>query len=146
MPRSIQIVKPFTTWGDFDADSVIDGLVVYVQPLNASDDPIQAAGSMYLELYEYRQASGERKGRRMEHWEFPLRTEADQRARWNRATLMYEFPVVLSRESLSAGPGDKLVLSVTHHSPLGGHRSDEYVINVPLSRKSFAPQAESHGP
>jgi len=139
MPRDIRIVKPFTTWGDFNDDATIDGLTVYVQPLNATGDPIRTAGHMYVELYEYRQASGEPKGKRMQLWEFPLQTEADQRARWNRATQMYELPVMLSPESLATGPGEKLVLSVTHHSPLGRHHSDEYSLDVPLSRESFAP-------
>ena len=134
MPRSIEIVEPFTAWSDLDNSGGIDAIIVYVQPINASGDPIQAAGSMYVELYAFRQASGERKGKRLELWEMPLATQADQDTLWNRATQMYELKLILSPPTLAAKPGDKFVLMVSYNSPLGRRLATESVLQVPLGR------------
>lgn len=133
MPREIRIVEPFTRWGDFDGNPGIDGIDVYVQPVNAFGDPIRMTGTLLVELYAFRPASADRKGMRKELWELNLLTEGDQKERWNRATQMYEFRLELSAESRSASPGDKLVLVVTHNSPLGEHRGDEMVLAIPLA-------------
>lgn len=133
MPREIRIVEPFTRWAEFDGKPGVDGIDVYVQPVNAFGDPIRTTGTMLVELYAFRPGSADRKGKRRELWELSLLTEGDQKERWNRATQMYEFRLELSPESRSGSPGDKLVLVVTHNSPLGEHRWDEMVLAVPLA-------------
>ncbi len=143
MPETIQIVKPFTTWSDFDDDGVLDGVTVYVTPLNASGDAIHAAGSIFVEMYTFRNASGEHRGRRIGLWNFPLKTDKDQKQLWRRATQMYELPISIDRTGADGAanweltPGGKYVLVVTHNSPLGERLSDEYVIDAPLVMKKL---------
>ena len=137
MPREVRIVAPFTTWADLDDTPGVDGVNVYVQPTNQTGDPIQATGSMYIELHAFRQASGDSKGDRLAIWEFPLSTREDQEARWRRALQMYEFPVLLPEDARSADPATKFVLSVTHNPPLGDRRSDEMILQVPLASEAF---------
>ncbi len=64
----------------------------------------------------------------------------DQEARWNRATQMYELPIVLPGEALSAEPATKFLLAVTHNPPLGDRRFDEYILEAPLTTGAFAGQ------
>jgi hypothetical protein len=133
MPQSIEIVEAFTRWDDLDDRAGIDGLELHVRPLTAAGDPTQAAGTILIELYEFRPASGLSKGERKEMWRIPLLTEADQVQRWNRATQMYDFRLELGADSQRMSGGEKYVLMVTHHSPLGVHRSDEMILQVPLA-------------
>lgn len=135
LPASLKIVEPFTTLADLQPPPGIDGVRVCVQPLNAAGTPVQTVGYLYVELYQHLPASGERAGTRLGIWDFPLETEADQKTRWNRATEMYELPVVLPDVAGAAKGGDKFLLTVTHHSPLGETRSAEFVLEVPLARQ-----------
>ncbi len=138
MPESIRIVEAFTTWTSLSERPGIDGIGVYVQPVNASGDPIQAVGSMFVELYRYLQASADHRGERVGVWDFPLASQSDQDARWHRATQMYEFPLVLPREVLSTDPGSKFVLLVTYNPPLGDRRFADYIVEAPLATGVFA--------
>ncbi len=133
MPQSIEIVEAFTRWADFDDRPGIDGIELHVQPLTAAGEPIQTAGTILAELYEFRPASGLSKGERKEMWTIALLTESDQVQRWNRATQMYDFQLELASQSEGMSAGEKYVLMVTHHSPLGVHRSDEMILQVPLA-------------
>lgn len=134
IPAAVNIVEPFTTWADLGETRGIDGIAVYVQPVNRSGDAIQAAGRMYVELYAFQPGSADPKGARLELWEIPILTAADQEARWNRATQMYELRVGLSEATLgSLSAGQKLVLSLTYNSPLGEHLTDEYILKLPLA-------------
>jgi hypothetical protein len=134
IPSAVNIVEPFTTWADLDEPRGIDGIAVYAQPVNRSGDAIQAAGRMYIELYVFQPASADPKGARLELWEVPILTAADQQARWNRATQMYELRLGLSKATLaSISAGQKFVLSLTYNSPLGEHLTDEYILKLPLA-------------
>ncbi|MEE9295229.1 MAG: hypothetical protein V3W34_09765 [Phycisphaerae bacterium] len=137
MPADIHIVEAFTAWADLDGKPGIDGIDVYVQPVNAAGDAIQAAGAMYVELHAYRPASADHKGRRLGIWDFALRSQEDQDTRWNRATQMYQFPIVLTAEARPTEPATKFVLSVTHNPPLGLRRSDEYILETSLAAGAF---------
>jgi len=135
MPKAIEIVEAFTRWVDLKPQAGIDGIEVYVQPQSFAGEPIRASGAMLVELYAFKKASGDPKGPRVEFWSIPLETEADQEAHWNRATEMYQFRLELSPSAPPLTPGDRFILLVTHNSPLGGHQSDEMVLEVPLARR-----------
>ena len=132
LPQSIEIVEAFTRWGDLDEKPGLDGIELCVQALTPTGEAVQAAGTMLVELYAFRQASGDPKGERKEMWTLALLSEADQKAHWGRATRMYDFRLELSPEVRAVSAGEKYVLMVTHHSPLGVHHSDEMVLQVPL--------------
>lgn len=132
LPQSIEIVEAFTRWGDFDDQPGLDGIELYVQALTPAGEPVQAAGTMLVELYAFRQASGDPKGERKEMWTIALLSKADQKVHWGRATRMYDFRLELSPEVRAVSAGEKYVLMVTHNSPLGVRHSDEMVLQVPL--------------
>ncbi len=131
MPQSVRIVKPFTVWTDFDGEPGMDGVNVYLQPLNAAGDPVQAAGSIYVEMYTFQATSMEPKGDRLGIWDFPLRTQSDQDARWRRSVQMYELPVSWPEADRPEDLAAKYVLTVTHNSPLGDRHFDEMIIETP---------------
>ncbi len=133
MPHSVNIVEPFTTWADFDGTPGIDGINVFVQPVNAAGDPIQASGDIYVELHALQPASADPKGESLGIWDFPLHTQSEQDARWRRAVQMYDFPIQLPASARSAKPATKYVLSVTCNPPVGERRTDEYILETPLA-------------
>jgi len=137
LPAKIHVVKQFTSWERSTGDG-IDGIILYVQPLNSTDDPVQAAGTMLAELYAFQPASGEPRGNRIEIWDLSLASRKDQQAHWNRATQMYEFHLELSSESREMSPGKQFVLEVTYNAPLGEHRTDSVVLKTPLTRGSLS--------
>lgn len=127
MPSRIEIVEPFTRIKSFDNDSVPDGIEVFLQAVNFLDNAgLMIVGDIRIELYEYVQASGDRKGRRLEYWNVPLITTEDQRTHWNRVTQMYELQLRVDAEIL---PGSKrYVLALIYNSPLGEHLTDECTV------------------
>lgn len=127
MPSRIEIVKPFTRVESFDGDDVPDGIELLLQAVNALDNPgLMIVGTVRAELYEFVPASGDRKGRQVDHWTIELTTESSQRRFWNRLTQMYEFRLGVDVSAITAA--DRYVLAVTYTSPLGDHFADEYVI------------------
>lgn len=128
LPDSIEIVEPFTRVKSFDEDATPDGIELLVQAVNCLGYPgTPMVGTVRVELYEHVPASGDRKGRRLEHWTVDLVTEEHQRTYWNQITQMYEFR--LRVEPAVIPPADRYVLAVTYNSPLGEHLVDESVIH-----------------
>ena len=135
MPGRIEIVRPFTRIESFDDDDVPDGIELLLSAVNALDNPgLMIAGTLRAELYEYVPASGERKGRRLDHWNIDLTTEHNQRRFWNRLTQMYEFRLGVDLPNIAVA--DQYVLAVTYTSPLGDHFADECVIRYGSGRVS----------
>lgn len=136
MPTAVSIVDPFTRFRSFDDDDRIDGIELLLKPVNSFGDPVNIAGALIIELYEFRQASGDNKGAKLKQWDIALMSEADQRTYWNRTTSMYEFQLQFNPETV---PLDrKYVLEVTYNTPLKEHMVDEYLLEVPLSQPSLA--------
>lgn len=127
MPSRVEIVEPFTHISSFDSDKAPDGIELLVQAVNSLGNPGQMmAGDVFVELYEYVPASGDRKGRRLEHWDVRLVTADDQRRHWNRVTQMYEFKLRVDPDVIPVA--SRYVLAVTYRSPLGKILTDEFQI------------------
>ncbi|MEK6676362.1 MAG: hypothetical protein AABZ47_11995 [Planctomycetota bacterium] len=127
MPQRIQIVEPFTRVRSFDDDDSLDGIELLVQAVNALDDPgLMVVGNIRVELYEYLPASGEPRGRLLEHWDVDLSTAKDQKVFWNKMTQMYEFRMAVDPTLIP--PAEQYVLGVTYTSPLGEHLTDDCLI------------------
>ncbi|RJP31709.1 MAG: hypothetical protein C4547_15020 [Phycisphaerales bacterium] len=144
MPSSVEIVSPFTRIAPTSEDEGEGELDLQLELLlrasNALDNPgLMIVGDVRVELFEFRPASGEPKGRQLARWVVPLVEEEDQRTYWNPVTQMYEFRLGLRRESVPAQ--DQYVVLVTYNSPLGSHLSDEEVIDVTRFRRVLAPSA-----
>ena len=127
MPRRIDIVEPFTRIASFDDDATPDGIELLLQAVNYLDNPgLMIAGNVRIELFEFVPASGEPRGKRIDHWEIHLETEKQQRAFWNGVTQMYKFHLAVPSVALTSGR--RYVLAVTYHSPLGDRLTDEFVM------------------
>ncbi|MGB2984521.1 MAG: hypothetical protein WBE26_01450 [Phycisphaerae bacterium] len=128
MPSRIEIVEPFTRVKSFDDDTTPDGIELLLQAVNSLDNPgLMIAGRVRVELYEYVPASGDQKGRRLEHWNIELTDAHLQRTYWNALTQMYEFRLGIDPTKIPAA--DKYVLAVAYDSPLGEHLTDECIIH-----------------
>lgn len=132
VPAKIEIVAPFTNLKSFakpgDSDEP-DGIEVLLQARNPMGNPgLMIAGQIRVELYSYVPASANHKGRRLEFWNIELRTEAEQKAYWNRLTQMYEFRVGVDTRRIPKA--DRYVLLVTYRSPFDTQLSDELVLST----------------
>lgn len=127
LPQRIEIVEPFTRVKSFDRDNVPDGIELLLRAVNSLDSPgLMLAGDIRVELYEFVPASGDRKGRRLEHWRIELLDAKQQKTHWNSLTQMYEFRLGVNPERIP--PARHYVLTVTYDCPFGDRLSDERVI------------------
>lgn len=128
MPSKIEIVEPFTRVKSFDDDAIPDGIELLLQAVNSfGARGLMMVGDIRVALYEHVPASGDQKGRRLEHWQIPLSTAEQQLRHWNDITQMYEF--LLRVDPLPIALADQYVLAVTYNSPLGDHLTDECTIS-----------------
>ena len=81
---------------------------------------------MQFELYNYRQASSQPQGERLQFWEVPIASAKQVRQFWDRTAQMYLFQLAVD-EITALPPGQKYVLTVRYNSPQGEHLEDEYV-------------------
>ncbi len=139
-PASINIVRSFTKWSNFDDQPGIDGVTLFVQPVDGDGRPTRAFGSAYVEIWQKRRAAGIAEGERIGIWDFPLDTHDDQAMRWRRAMRMYELPVALPASALGVAPGSAVIVSVTYHLAAGGQRFDEMELRLPLAQTELARQ------
>jgi hypothetical protein len=134
LPAKIEVVAPFTRVGNFDGRPGPDGIELVLRAVNPlGDTGVMIVGDVRVELYEFIAASANRKGRRLEHWNVPLRKPDDQSRYWNRLTQMYEFRLGLNLEKLV--PAERYVVYVTYSSPLGEHITAEHVLDVAASEQ-----------
>ena len=127
MPCRIEIIEPFTRVRDFDQDNELDGIELLMQAVNSQGNTgLQIVGNVRIELYDFVQASGDSKGKRIDRWAVDLSSVELQQEHWSQLTQMYEFrlevdPAVLPRKR-------KYVLAVTYHTPDGVNLMDECVL------------------
>ncbi|HSW47320.1 MAG TPA: hypothetical protein VLM89_17285 [Phycisphaerae bacterium] len=126
LPSEVKI-EPFTKIRSFNDDDIPDGILAIIRPVDRFGDPVKAVGMFYFELWEYRQASQERRGQRIEFWEKPLTSVEDVRNHWSRAQ-MYEFQLAWTQGGGSIRPGRKYLFTTTYRTPWDTTIQDEYVI------------------
>lgn len=128
MPERIQIVEPFTRVHAVDDEGRPTSVELFVQGINRLDDPgLMIAGHVRVELYEFQPASGQPRGKLLEHWNIDLSNVKQQRLFWNRITQMYEFRLGVDPDRIPRA--EKYVLSVTYGSPLGDRLTDECLLS-----------------
>ncbi len=136
LPRQIRI-QPFTKIKSFDDDRIPDGIAAVVRTTDSTGDPVKLVGHVYFELYAYKEASGERKGERIEFWDRTLATPADQKLYWDRTAQMYEFPLAWT-QGAPPSKGRKYILAVTCRTPWEDTLTDEYVMELTINREEVA--------
>ena len=128
LPQRIRI-QPFTR---LSADA--KELLVYVRAEDQFGDPVKVAGTFNLELYSYRKASPDRKGKRIELWQADIRDRKDQLRYWDHTAQMYELRLRVEHLRSQADEGSlgggKAVLMLTYTTDWGEHLEDEYVVEL----------------
>jgi len=133
-PKAIKIL-PFTKARSFDDDGLPDGLGVSLRTLDAAGDPVKAYGTFIFELYEYRPAASDHRGRLIQTWTQPVLTPEDQRQFWERVTTTYEFQLSWEGEPLTAQK--RYVLGVSFQSPGAPRLFDEYEYEFRVRRQEI---------
>jgi hypothetical protein len=135
MPAAVKI-QPFTQATSFDDDGIPDGIELMVQPVDRIGDPVKVVGRFTFELWTYRAASADRKGRQLQFWEVVLDSDKDQQRFWDRTAMMYVFNLDVVPGAVPPGedtgpivPG-KLVVVAAYHTPSGEHLVDEFDLDV----------------
>lgn len=134
-PRSIKLL-PFTKPRSFDNDLIPDGIGVSLQTLDAAGDPVKAYGTFLFELYHYRPASQDHRGKLIQTWTQPVRDLKDQERFWEKVTDTYEFQ--LSWEGNPIPTQKKFVLAASFEPGPGGDRLfDEIEFEFRVSREEI---------
>lgn len=139
-PTQIRVM-PFTKIRSFDDDVIPDGLLVSLRPLDGAGDPIKAYGSFLFELYEFRPATANHRGQRLQSWTQAVRDLDDQRTFWERVTSTYEFQ--LSWEGNPLPTDKKYILAASFESPGTDRLFDEYEFEFRLPPQAVAEAAAS---
>jgi len=93
-PKSMRIHPTFTRVKDWTGDGKPDGIEAVVELQDEFGEPTRATGSVMFELYQYRQAYPDVRGRRIpEVWVWPLLRKEEQLAHWSRALRAYSFKI-----------------------------------------------------
>lgn len=115
-PAAMRIHPIFTDVKDWTGDDDPDGIEVLIEFQDQFGDPTKAAGTLIFELYEYRIANPEPRGRRLVNpWVGSIMTLDEQRNRWNRTSRTYTFQLAYP----DIDPGKSYVLTATFNSSTG---------------------------
>src|ERR1700761_8650492 len=91
-PTSMRIHPIFTQLADIHHTGVPDGIEAQLEFDDQFGDPTKAAGKVLFELFTYRRAAPDPRGRRIGGpWVGSLATLAEQNARWNTTLRTYRF-------------------------------------------------------
>ncbi len=131
-PQKIEIL-PFTKFRSFDKDSIPDGMEVALRPVDEMGDPIKVFGTFIFELSQYRMASGNRAGERLESWTQQVLSTDDQKRFWDRMTSTYTFQLAWEGGEFPT-LGKKYWLQVTFQGPGGKRLFAETAIDFDVSR------------
>lgn len=144
-PSDMRVHPIFTEAKDWDGDGRLDGIEVLLEFQDQFGDPTKAAGTVMFELYNFRQATPDPRGRRLVNpWVGSILTEAEQRARWNRTSRTYTFQLAYPRINAN----ETYVLTASFRSSTEGRFFDEVVLPpqeeplVPPSIPTTAPTTQ----
>ena len=132
LPELVKI-QPFTRVAMDESASLPTELVVYLRAEDRFGDPVKVGGTFNFELYAFKQASGDHKGRRIELWQTRILDHRDQLRYWDQTAQMYEFRLQIGQLNEQDEPilkSGKVVLVVTYNTPWGEHLEDEYVLSA----------------
>lgn len=128
LPNSVQVVSAFTRPASFDDDATLDGIEVVLQTLDAQGEPTKLSGRLVFEMYTYKKASADPKGRLAQTWTHTLTSEKDQESYWDRASRMYRFQLLVNKNELPID--NRYVVLARYTNPWNEHFEDEAVIDL----------------
>ena len=94
----------FSSPKDWDDDGILDGIETHVEAIDHFGDPCKTLGNLMFELYTFREAVPEPKGRRLGVWEASMADLREHQSHWQRISRTYRFdlqtvkPVPLRRK------------------------------------------------
>ncbi len=134
LPAKIDVL-PFTKFKSWDTDPAIDGIEVYLRPLDSFGDQTKAIGTFRFELYTFRKAHRDPRGNRIGFWEINLTTKEAQTLHWDKITRTYKFKLGLA-ENMNITPG-KYILDTTFILPWESRLSTEYMLELKKQPKRW---------
>lgn len=91
-PASLRVHPTFTQIKDWTGDGHVDGIEAVVEVLDQFGEPIRGWGTLLFELSDYRRATEQFTGRRVQGpWKGELLTPEQQAERWSPALRAYTF-------------------------------------------------------
>jgi hypothetical protein len=93
-PTAMRIHPIFTQVKDWTGDGRPDGIETLLEFTDQFGDPTKAAGTVMFELYAYRQAEPDPRGKRLANpWFGSIASRREQEARWNPTSRTYTFQI-----------------------------------------------------
>lgn len=124
-PAAMRIHPIFSDVKDWTGDDDPDGIEILIEFQDQFGDPTKASGTLIFELFDYRIANPEPRGRRLVNpWVGSIVTLDEQRNRWNRTSRTYTFQ--LAYPDIDAGKS--YVLTATFNSTTGERFLDRAVL------------------
>lgn len=139
LPTQIEIL-PFTKFKDWEGSNNIDGIEVYLRPLDILGDQTKAVGLFRFELYTYRKAHKDPRGERIGIWQVDLSSKEAQLLHWDKLTRTYKFRLGLTKEiNITEG---KYILDVTFIPIKGKRIAAEYTLHLKEKPKRWLSPTE----
>jgi hypothetical protein len=110
----------FTAIKDWTGDDDPDGIEAVIEFEDQFGDPTKASGTFLFELFNYRRADPEPRGRRIARWAASIQSLLDQRQRWSRISRTYSFQLADQPPVFRVDPSRSYVLTAQFQSSSGG--------------------------
>jgi len=114
-PKSL-VIGYFTETRNFGGNEGESGIEVRLRPLDQFGDPTKAIGSYRIEVFEYRQYSGEKRGVRLGHWFISVLDIESNRKYYDAVDRSYVFPLLWDK---TVEAGKMVVVQATFYPPAG---------------------------
>jgi hypothetical protein len=125
-PAVMRIHPVFTQIKDFGTDGKPDGVEALLEFQDQFSDPTKASGVVLFELFEYRRAQPDPRGRRLALWSTTVTSLQEQRQRWNRTSRTYTFQL----DCQDLRPDSNYVLTATFQSSTGIRFFDRTILRA----------------
>ncbi len=122
LPKKIEIQRYWTQPVSLAGGTAADGLEVVLAAFDACGDNIKMVGTLHIELYTRRPASGDKFGKRIGFWPVELSSMEQATEHWDPLARFYRFPLKLA----AALPPGRYILTTTLQPPCGDRLMDQY--------------------
>lgn len=123
LPRKVEIQRSLTRPQSFDGTGNENGVEVVLAVTDSFGDETKCVGTFNFELYQAREASGDRLGTRIGFWQLKVDSDASMREVWDRWSRFYRFRLKSDERILPPG---RYVLTAQLIGPTGDKLFDEY--------------------
>jgi len=122
-PHEIEVQEYLTKPVSFEGSGDPDGIELILELRDGQGHQTKGVGTLVVELYATRTASGDRHGTRIALWTVELRADDSLKAYWDNLARWFKFPLLLKEATLTPG---RYILAVQLATPTGDKLVDEY--------------------